>query len=604
MPTVLHRLSRWAETDPQAPAQRYKKLPKGAGRSAKGEWVTLSSKEFMDRVFHLALYLDARGFGEKDISCIFAYNSPEWVHMDLAAMLLRGKSTGIYPNSTVKDVHYILNHTESTVLAVQNKEYFLRFARLGSDEGLPPSVKLILVFDGDTSIHPKAVAYSDAIAEGARLASGKSLADYLAKIDPHAGAFLIYTSGTTGNPKGAILSHDNLVFTSDAVARFWQLPPQGSLFSFLPLCHIAEKLQNEGVGISQRHCVNFCTKFENLSSELVEVQPTLLLSVPRLWEKMMEGVQSKIRNAKGAKKKLAPWALEVGARVAQARYSGRFPNPIDLAQLQVAERVVLSKIREALGLSRAEKTGSGAAALAPHISRWFRGLGVEVMEDFGQTESTGVICMTEPGVESAGTVGKPVPPIEVRIAEDGEVLCRGRNVFKGYLKDDAATAQVLEGGWLHTGDVGEYDSRGLLRIKGRKKEVMKTSGGKMVAPLPIEERLKSSPLISQVCLVGDGHKYLSALITLTEETLNSLKSTPGAIDGQLVKEPGILKKLKADVDALNKELAGYEQIKRIAVLSREFSIEDGEMTPTMKIKRNVIEKRFATVIESMYPNRE
>ncbi|MCM2278454.1 MAG: long-chain fatty acid--CoA ligase [Oligoflexia bacterium] len=600
MPTVLHRLSNWAETAPNAPAQRFKKLPASSGRreaKESGQWIALSSREFLERVFHLALFLESRGFSPDDICCIFAYNSPEWVHADLAAMLLRGKSAGIYPNSTLKDIQYILSHTGASVFAVQNKEYF---SRTGAE--LPPSVSMVLVFDDDTSIHPNAVAYSHALAEGAKLAAkGKKLSEYLAEIDPNAGAFLIYTSGTTGNPKGAILSHDNLVFTADAVSRFWKLPAGGgSLFSFLPLCHIAEKLQNVGVGISQRYCVNFCTKFENLTADLGEVQPTLLLSVPRLWEKMMEGVQTKVKNATGAKKLLAPWALEVGARVAEARYAGRFANPLDLLQYRVADKLVLSKVRQALGLGRAEKLASGAAALAPHISRWFRSLGLEIMEDFGQTESTGVICMTEPGVESAGAVGKPVPPIEVKLAEDGEILCRGRNVFKGYFKDDAATAQVLEGGWLHTGDIGEYDSRGLLRIKGRKKEVLKTSGGKMVAPLPIEEKLKASPLIGQVCIVGDGRKYLTAIITLSEETLAAVRQRPQASDGEQIKDPEILGKIKAEVDALNKELASFEQIKRIAVLSREFSIEEGEMTPTLKMKRNVIEKRFSALIESMY----
>ena len=350
MPTVLHRLSRWADTDPSAVAQRYKKGD---------QWQGLTSRDYMDRVFHLALFLESKGFTDQDVACILAYNSPWWVHLDLAGMLLRGRSAGIYPNAAPKDIHYILEHTEAAYLGVQNKEYFEKIIAEG--RSVPAGVKMIIVFDDDTSVHPKAIAYSKAIEEGKKLAQGKKLQDYLSKIDPKAGAFLIYTSGTTGNPKGALLSHDNLVFTADTAARYWKLPmAQGSLFSFLPLCHIAEKLQCVGVGISQRYTVNFCTKFDNLSAELVEAEPELLLSVPRLWEKMMEGVLSKVKKAPTPRRLLAEWALATGARVAAARYSGQMPNPLDLVQLKLADRLVLAKVRKAMGLGRAKTLASGA----------------------------------------------------------------------------------------------------------------------------------------------------------------------------------------------------------------------------------------------------
>jgi long-chain acyl-CoA synthetase len=317
---------------------------------------------------------------------------------------------------------------------------------------------------------------------------------------------------------------------------------------------------------------------------------------------MMEGVLIKIKNSKGTKKKMAQWALAVGARVSEAKYAGRFPNPLDLVQYRIADRLVLSKVRQAMGLGRAEKLASGAAALAPHISKWFRCLGLEILEDFGQTESTGVICVTEPGVESAGSVGKPAPGIEFKIAEDGEIMTRGRNVFKGYFKDDTSTANTLSSeGWLHTGDLGEIDPRGLVKIKGRKKEILKTSGGKMIAPLPIEETLKAAEIISQVCLVGDGRKYVSALITLTEDTLRQLQSRPGVLDQTVIREEDIQRQVKSKIDEVNRTLASYEKIKKFAIISREFSIADGEMTPTLKMKRNVIETRFRAVIDELYP---
>jgi long-chain acyl-CoA synthetase len=593
-PTVLHRLKEWADSRPTSPAQGYKKGD---------QWRVLTAREYCDRVYHLALFLESKGFGRQDIGTIFAYNSPEWVHADLAMLLLGAKSAGLYPNSTPKDILYILNHTESRVLSVQNAEYFNKFV---GEKGvsLPERIELILVFDGDCSISPKAVSYEAAISEGRRIAeSGKArtLEQLLDALDPNGPGFMIYTSGTTGNPKGALLSHDNMTYTSDRVRDYWRLPESGRLFSFLPLCHIAEKLQNIGVGITMQYQVSFATKFEKVAVELPEVEPTLLLSVPRLWEKMVEGVMSKLDKAPPARRKLAEWALTTGARCAGIQLSGR-PLPIlDLAQLKLADKLVLAKVRKALGLGQALTLASGAAALPAHVSRWFRSIGLEILEDYGQTETTGVVCMTEPGVDSAGTVGKPVPGMEFKIADDGEMLTRGRHVFVGYYKDDENTKSAFdEGGWLKTGDLAEITPRGLVKIRGRKKEIMKTSGGKMIAPLPIEEKIKVHPMVSQVCLVGDNRKYISALVTLGEGTLTDLKNRPGADDGRVVRDSEVLKAVKGHVDQINGELANYEQVKKVTILAAEFSIEAGEMTPTLKMKRNVIETRYKDLIDQMY----
>lgn len=598
MSTILHRLVAWADEDPTAVAQTYLDL---------GERKPITAKEFVDRVYWLALFLTSKGITQKDIGTILSYNRPEWVHMELAALLLGAKSAGIYPNSTPKDILYVLNHSQTRLLSVQNKEYFSKIVDESGKLALPSSVELVIVFDGDTSVSPKAISYQTALAQGKNLASkkgAKKLKTFLSELDPQSGAFIIYTSGTTGKPKGAVLSHDNLAFTIDRVAEHWKLPKgNGSLFSFLPLCHIAEKLQNVGAGISQRYTVHYCSKFENVSKELPEVQPTLLLCVPRLWEKMMEGVEKKLGEAQGTKKALAHWALQCGEKASAARYSGK-PLPIlTWFQWKLADQLVLSKIRKAAGLGRVEAAASGAAALSARVSRWFNAIGVEILEDFGQTETSGMICMTERGVDSAGTVGRPVDGIDFKLASDGEILTRGRHVFIGYYGDEKSTADAFTAdgeGWLHTGDLGELDSRGLLKIRGRKKEILKTSGGKMIAPLPIEEALKASPMISQVCMVGDGKKYLSALITLSESKLQQLKDQNGALKGVLVNSAAVMDEVKICIDQLNLSLASFEQIKRFAILSKEFSIDAGEMTPTLKMKRNVIEDRYKDVISSLY----
>ncbi len=588
--TVLHRLSDWSKATPDAPAQRYK---------VKGEWKTLSVKEYMDRVFYLALYLESCGITSNDVGAIFSYNCKEWVHLQLALMLIRSKFAGIYPNSTAKDVQYILNHTGSVVLGIQNKEYYDRIANEG--KGIPNEIRLIISLDDDTSFSPKAIGYSSAVEAGKKLAGGRKLDDYLAKIDPFAPAFMIYTSGTTGNPKGAVLSHDNLTYTSDIVGKRWNLPAAGgSLFSFLPLCHVAEQLHSVGVGITNRYLTSYCTKFENVAAELSETNPTLLLCVPRVWEKMMEGVVNKIAKGTGIKRKLADWAFGVGERIAKVKYSSETASITDILAYPLADKLVLSKVKAALGLKDAKLLASGAAPLPAHVARWFRIFGLEIFECYGLTETTGVVSITIPGVECAGTVGKPLEGCEFKLGEDGEILSKGRHVFLGYYKDEANTKASLENGWFHTGDLGEWTTSGLMRIVGRKRDIMKSSGGKMVAPSPIEEKLKESPIISQVCLVGDNRKYFSALVTLSESTLLDLKAKSGAMKDGVICDPEILKDVQSQFDSVNKTLASFEQVKRFTVIDREFTIADGEMTPTMKMKRNVIEQRFKPLIDQMY----
>lgn len=599
--TIIHRLNEWAIEKPNAPAQKFKIKTKSGI-----DWKILSAKEYLDHVFYVALYLESCGVNPKEVGAILSYNCPEWVHMELALMLIRARSSGIYPNSTSKDIHYVLDHTKAVVLAVQNKDYFDKIISNGGE--LPSTVRVLIVFDGNTSISPLAISYEKVIEEGRKLSDGKKISDYLARLDPREGSFMIYTSGTTGNPKGALLCQDNLAFTSDMVTERWKLPYEtATLFSFLPLSHIAEKLHSIGVGISRRYLVTFCTKFEFVGKELPDAAPTLLLCVPRVWEKMMEGVVSKLSKEKGAKAKLMQWAMGVGERVAKARYepfsvSGFIASAPDRAALPIADKLVLSKIRQALGLHEAKLLASGAAPLPAHVAKWFRILGLDIYECFGLTESTGVICLTLPNVECAGTVGKPLEGCEFKLGEDGEILSRGRHIFLEYLNDEANTAETLKEGWLHTGDLGAFTSDGLIKIIGRKKEIMKTSGGKMIAPVPIEEKLKMASFISQVCLVGDNRKFLSALVTLSEGALAELKEQKDSFKEGVLVDSKMLGLVQSEFDRVNKTLASFEQVKRFTVLDREFSIEEGEMTPTLKMKRAVIEKRFKPLVDLMYPN--
>ncbi len=587
--TVLHRLFEWSEETPNAPSQRYRR---------NGQWVELSAREYRDRVFHFAVFLESRGFTAADSACIFSYNSAEWAHFHLAVMLIRMKTAGLYPNATAKDCHYILEHTECSAFAVQNKAYWDKSSVAGS--GHPEKIRLIIVFEGDSSFSPKAVSYADAIAEGKRLAGGKSFRDYLDRIHATDPAFIVYTSGTTGTPKGALISHDNLAFVTDAMTARWKLPfADGALFSFLPLCHVAEQIHSIGVALSRRYLVNYCSAFENVSKEISEVAPTLLLCVPRVWEKMMEGVVHKLEKAGGVSRALAKWAFAVGAENSRTRRIGKGLSPAASVRGKIAERVIFAKVKKALGLYRAKIVASGAAPLPGHVSEWFRSIGIDIYDTYGATEA-GIMCATVPGEKSDGTVGRALDGSQVRLADDGEICSKGRNIFLGYFKDEAQTRGVLVDGWYHTGDLGAMTPEGHLRIVGRKKEIMKTSGGKMIAPVPIEERLKEAAMISQVCLVGDNRKFVSALVTLSESVLEEIRAENKAVKHGLVVDSAILSQVEREVARVNGNLAGFEQVKKFSVIDREFSIADGEMTPTLKMTRRVIEEKFKAIVDRMY----
>ncbi len=593
MSTILHRLAAWSNESPNDHAQRYK-----PGFQKQGEWIPITVSDLKNRILYLASYFETLGMGFQDIGIIFSYNCPQWVQTENAFNLLRAVSGGLYPNSSMKDIQYILKITEPNVIAVQDKKYFLKIGA----ENIPTSVKAILVFDGPTDFHPKAISFEQALDLGRKNLKAETFESYLSKINEKEGAYLIFTSGTTGEPKGAILSHDNLAFTADMTIKHWDLElGKGNLFSFLPLCHIAEKLQNLGVGITGRFPVTFSSRMEYLMIELPDVAPALLLCVPRVWEKVMEGVQGKIEKMSLIQKTIANWAFKAGERYIQKKNAKKWLDPFTVLARWVAEKIVLYKIKATIGIQNVTKGASGAAALPAYVSKWYATMGIEILEDFGQTESTGVACMTQPGVESYGTVGVAVTGTELKIIEDGEIWTRGRHIFLGYLKNESATKDVLtEEGWLKTGDLGEYTPKGLIRIKGRKKEIMKTSGGKMIAPVPIENQIRQSPLISQVCLVGDGRKYFAALITLSENLINEL-NTKKLINGKICLEnEEVNQKIKKHLATVNQNLASYERIKYFKILSKDFSIDEGEMTPTMKMKRAVIESNYKEVIDQMY----
>jgi long-chain acyl-CoA synthetase len=463
-----------------------------------------------------------------------------------------------------------------------------------------PHLRWVVTMEGTRVDDPMALAWDEFMARGAGVSDVEFFAR-LHSLQPRGLATLIYTSGTTGPPKAVMLSHENLAWTSKSAVRTVSSTPADTALSYLPLSHIAEQIVSIHCPIAVGSAVYFAESMEKVPANLKEVRPTIFFAVPRIWEKFHAGITAKLGEAAGAKKHLAAWALSVGSRVSELRMRGE-PLPLTLeVQARAAERLVLSKVKQAVGLDRVRVAVTGAAPIATEILEFFASLGLVVAEGYGMTENTGSSTFNSAGHVKLGTVGTCVPGEELRIADDHEILMRGPNVFLGYLKDPEATAEALAGGWLHTGDLGAIDAQGFLTITGRKKDILITAGGKNIAPKNIEAALKNHPLVSEAVVIGDRRKFLTVLVTLDAEGAVRFRSERGVGgDAAHHEHPAIVAEVQRAVDAVNEELARVEQVKKFRILPRPFGIDTGELTPTLKVKRSVVALKFAAEIESMY----
>jgi long-chain acyl-CoA synthetase len=437
------------------------------------------------------------------------------------------------------------------------------------------------------------------LAEGERI-SDEALDQRMAGIGTDDVATLIYTSGTTGTPKGVVLSHANLVDTSRLALGLLPVGPGDSNLSYLPLSHVAEQMFTVYMPTVAGSTVYYAEAPERVLDNLREVQPTLIFGVPRVWEKMSAAVASRLAAGRGLERRVANWASSVGRRVTALRNTGGSPSGLLELQRRIANRVFHSKVKRLLGLGRARFCVTGAAPIARSVLDFFAGLDLTLYEVYGQSEGCGPTTWNPPGNTRLGTVGPPLPGVEVRLAEDGEILVRGPNVFQGYFRDAEATAETLTDGWLHTGDLGVFDEEGFLTITGRKKEILITSGGKNIAPRVIEDAVQDLDLVGEVMAVGDGRPFVTVLITLDEEEATRFAEGLGIEPGAVASAPALRTRLAADLERVNRNLARVEQVRDFRVLDRPFSIEAGELTPTLKLKRTVIEARHAALVEEMY----
>lgn len=583
MDTLLHRLHQWKIEAPNAPAHKWKQ---------DGTWVSISAQELHSRVEALARYLISEGMRAGDIGLIYAYNSSAWVQMDLAFMLTRGSSAGIYVNASVRQIHYIINHSEAKFLVVDRISDTEKIFQGREPSELFPNLRKIIVIRESENLPAWAIHIDEAVERGRRIPS-PSFEELVAKLMPDDRAALIYTSGTTGQPKGVCLSHANMTYAASSYS-LWNPPKHGQLFSFLPLAHVAERTVALGMGLTNRYAVYFCSSPMAIAQELREVQPTVVLCVPRLWDKLKEGFENRMRQMTEKDQKRIRWAMNVSRKYHSLSLRKKPISPLLRLQYMIADRFVLQKIRTQLGIGQAKKMASGAAALSPATLEWFRGIGVRLIEAYALSESSGLLTCGTTEEETAYTVGVPYPGIEMRLGEDGEIQTRGPHVFQGYFKDEAATAAILKDGWLHTGDIGTIDENGYLKIIGRKREIIKNAEGKMISPLFLEAQLEAHPLIDQAIIIGNERPHLIALLTLAESVRPTNPTT------LTIEDPDIVSQIQEHIDMINRESAGHEKIKRFKILARPFSIEGDEMTATMKLKRLVIEKKYSDLIESLY----
>lgn len=522
---------------------------------------------------------------------VLGFNRPEWSKCVLGCMSAGGAAAGIYTTNAPEQVRFILDNCGARVIVVENA---MQLAKVVEVWDRLPHLKHVVVMDsangddvtGEPVHGPNVLAWPDFLALGEQVLNS-ALDGRLNAIQDDDLATLIYTSGTTGEPKGVMLSHANLIETVRIVATPFGLDASDSGLSYLPLAHIAEQMMTIHTPAYTGSQIYYVESPEKLLDNLKEVRPTLLFGVPRVWERLYAGIQGKLQQATGVKRALGQWAVNTGRRAAVAEHAGNLGRGLALKRA-MADRLAAAKVRRALGFDRLRMGISGAAPIARENLEFFAALGIPIYEVYGLSETTGPLTWNIPGRTRLGTVGPPLSRVEIQLGDDGEVLARGPNIFMGYLNNPQTTAEAMDGGWFHTGDLGSIDDDGYLTITGRKKNLLITSGGKNIAPESLETALKAIELVSEAVVIGDGQRFVAALLTLDEEAAERFA-------GQ-----DLLAEVQKGVDGVNAQISRVENIRQFRVLPRQLSVDEGELTPTLKVKRRVVLEHWAHLVEEIY----
>jgi long-chain acyl-CoA synthetase len=570
-----------------------------------GIWRSITWREYGERARHVGLGLVALGLKPRDVVSVISDNCPEWVYTDLGTMSVGGVTNGIYTTDSSRQVEYIVNDSGTRFFFAENEEQLDKILEVRAH--CPQLVKII-VFDME-GLHAfrdeQVMSFPELLALGARYDREHPGAyDPMVEIaKPDDLAILVYTSGTTGPPKGAMLSHRNIIFQLGYADFIADPRPGDQQLSFLPLSHVAERTFTVFYPLRTGATVNFAESIDTVPENIREVAPAVFFAVPRIWEKFYSGVALRMREATPVGKLAYRWAAGVGNRVAERRIAGRKPSLGLRLLYRVADFLVLDNIKRSLGLHRTRGAATGAAPIAPELIKWYMGLGIDMREVYGQTENCGLATAMPAERIKLGTVGVARPDTEVRVSRDGEILLKGPHVFLGYYKNPARTAETVVDGWLHTGDVGEIDADGFVRITDRMKDIIIPAGGKNVTPSEIENQLKFSPYITDAVVIGDQRKFLSCLIMLDPDTVAQYaqeRNVPFTNFASLCRAKEIQDLIWGEIERVNKQVARVEGIKRFHLIEQILTPEDDELTPTMKLKRSLVNRKYKDVIDSMY----
>jgi len=566
------------------------------------KWIEIRYNELYNQTEELALGMATIGVKRGDKIAIIAENRPEWVYSDMAILGLGAVNIPLYPNSTSETIEFILNNSEATGIIVSNKFQLNKVLKIRNN---CRHLHFIIVMNRNDAPDEKGIFNFYEVQSKGKLFKNEELTyfnDSCKLAQDKDLCTIIYTSGTTGEPKGVMLTHKNIVSNVIAAHEIFDIGESDIFLSFLPLCHIFERMAGYYTAFSGGCIIVYAESIELISQNMIDVKPTIMTAVPRLFERMYSKIQRNIETQSENKKRIFDWAIEIGKEFQSRKKSGQ-PSPIFLSiKHKLADKLVFQKLREKTG-GRLRFFISGGAALARELGQFFEAAGILIIEGYGLTESSPVIAANRLNDFKFGTVGKPLPGVEIKIAKDGEILAYGPNIMQGYYKNRKETDESIKNGWLHTGDIGVFDAEGFLIITDRKKHLFKTSGGKYIAPTPIENMFLASKFIDQFVLIGDRRMFLSALIVPDYDALKEYADANriqyNSIE-ELLSMKQIYELLEKEFDQFHKKLANFERVRKFAILDKPFTIESGELTPSLKIKRKVIEERYKDLIDDMY----
>jgi long-chain acyl-CoA synthetase len=569
-------------------------------RILKGQTYPLTYGEYLQRVIHLSAGLEATGVSSGDRVLLLSENRPEWAIADYALLSLGAIVVPVYPSLPANQIEYLARDSGARVIIVSDEKQYRKAVEVSR---AIPQLETIVCMDPPAGLASNAITFAGIERRGAEdTDAARRFHGRIAKIPPEHIATFIYTSGTTGEPKGAMLTHHNLQSNVDACLEIIDAGPDDVFLSFLPLSHVFERMAGHFTAVACGATVYYCETLFTIARDMQIARPTVMLAVPRLFESIRDRILENVTKQPPLRRRIFHWAFRNASKAAQAVRGERGWTPWLRFKHRLADRLVLHKIRDLTG-GRLRFFISGGAALGRHNAEFFHAFGILILEGYGLTETSPVVSVNRPTDYRFGTVGKPIPGVQVRIADDGEILVRGPNVMLGYYNKPAETAEVIDpDGWFHTGDLGSRDADGFLSITGRKKDIIVLANGKNVAPVPIEEQLKTSPYIAEAVLFGDEQDVITALIVPQFERLREWAKMQGLLaqsDAELVALTEVKQLMKQEIDRLTSHLAEFEKVRRFTLLDHPFSIETGELTPTLKVRRHFIKQRYAKELEAM-----